>query len=248
MQSIRPILILFIAATILSVCGVVEAAPMTPQRVELNYAGLFNSITYATCSEYNGTSCGSYSFAPRDSQSLPASGSISLGQAYSGKYVYDAAAPISAIVDARQGIYLNAIIDAMVLGPIGTYSRGPSSCCLSITSETNGSHTLLLTFSRAHGDLFVLSYLGLNNNSGSLFDGFQIPFKLSSEDFLSGKFFLNFLLQTSDDQVLMTGSVDSLLFKYPVSEPASSKLIAMAFLPLLFFSYRHSQWCREINR
>jgi len=248
MQSIRTIARLLIATSFLALCGAVEPAPLTQQRVELNYAGSFNSITYATCSEYNGASCSSYLFAARDSQSLPSSGSISLGQTYSGKYVYDAAAPISAIVDSRQGIYLTAIVDAMVLGPIGTYSSSRSGCCLSITSEPNGSHTLLLTFSRAYGDLFVLSYLGLSNDSGSLFDDLKIPFNLSSKNFRSGTFFLNFLLQTSGDQVLMTGSVDSLLFKYSVSEPASSKLIAMALLLLLFFPRRHSPWSRETNR
>lgn len=216
----------------------VLALPVSAQNIELNYSGSVTELVYADCQSLSAFgSCNSWSFASLSETNFLNGLSISVGDEFIGQFIYDTSAPRTAISnDGYQAIHLNGVTSSSLqIGDISlpaTWLPYTKSGSYSIINDRNGYDAFYLQGIYSGTDWFTSTNLSLQDSSGTVYSGFDVPHSIDYSRFNANIFNLGFLRRSDGDQVQLYGSLNSAVIVTPVPELESFALMMTGMVVL----------------
>lgn len=211
--------------TLVAIMSIGVAQSALAGLIPLDFSGSLNRVTYSDCLTYlsNG-SCDSWSHSYPTSSSFFEGNEFAVGNSFSGSFVYDSDATYSLSNDGFQAVHLGAISEYYL--EINGYNL-PSSTLplagngsLSIVNDRNGYDSFFVSQWFSGTDWFSSTYISLGDNTGQIYDSFEIPEKIDLNDFSYASFHISFLRRSDGDQLHLYGNVVDLQVA-AVSEPSS---------------------------
>jgi hypothetical protein len=200
--------------------------------IRVTYSGVVSSLTYSDCltySEYG--NCNSWAFTYPTSSDFPNGLMVSVDDSFSGAFEYDPKAELTGVSDdGYQGIYLGAVSNTsysageVTLPADWLSARFGSSNALSIVDGRSGIDLFNLQGVFRSDDWFGITSMYLIDDTGTIFNSFDIPKHLNLEDFSTAWLDTTFLRQSDGDQLRVHGVLDFLQF-HPVPEPGTLALL-----------------------
>jgi hypothetical protein len=222
-----------ILASIISI-GVAQSA--LAGLIPLDFSGSLNRVSYSDCLTYHSNgSCDSWSHSYPTSSSFFEGNEFAVGNSFSGSFVYDSDATYSLSIDGFQAVHLGAISEYAL--QINGYNL-PSytlplarNGSLSIVNDRNGYDSFFVSQWFSGTDWFSSTYISLGDNTGQIYDSFDIPEEIDLNDFSYASFHISFLRRSDGDQLHLYGNVEDLQLA-TVSEPSSLFLFGAGCLGL----------------
>jgi len=219
--------------------SLLAATPAFADSIEIRYEAKLTSMYYADCNGYSSYgSCNSWTNTNLTSSSFFNGQAVSVGQIFSGRYIYDTNATLSGISsDGFQAIYSNAVkLSGISIGEISLPSEllpstGTSS--LSVVNNRNGYDSLFIQGLFSGADWFAISNFFLMDSRNNMFSSFDIPSSLDYSNLNANSYQFAFLRKSDGDQLQMAGTFTSVRFSPAVPEPTS---LALACIGLLLVS------------
>lgn len=221
--------------------------PASASPITLDYSGSVSSLTYADCQSYTSSgSCNAWNFTSLPNTDFVDGHFVSIGDTFSGTYVYDPAAPLTAISnDGHQAIHLNSIATASFsagqLQLPGTYLPQAGLGSFSIVNDRNGYDSFFLQSLFSGTDFFASVDLDLQDHTGRIFDSFDVPQTLNFTDFNANVFHVGMLRRSDGDQVLLYGALTSVSIASPIPEPKTPLLMLLGLVLIGLILRRNSR-------
>lgn len=222
--------------------------------IPLDFSGSLNRVSYSDCLTYSSNgSCDSWSHSYPTSSSFFEGNEFSVGNYFSGSFVYDSDATYSLSSDGFQAVHLDAIGEYTL--EINGYNL-PSSTLpfagngsLSIVNDRNGYDSFFVSQWFSGTDWFSSTYISLGDSSGQIYNSFDIPEQINLNDFSYASFHISFLRRSDGDQLHLYGNVENLQLA-TVSDPSSLFLFGAGYLILFLRKNRiyTSQQVKNSNK
>ena len=221
---------------ILLVGNVADAAPIT-----FSYSGLVTRMFEADCLPASLNHSDGYKITDVDTSYFYPGLAVSLGDPFKGVLTYNTEAFLSGISDdGYQAIYSHGITDHQMmlnsfrLPNVILPSVGAGS--LSIVNNRNGTDVFQTSSFSSNSDWFSSITLSLQDRSGLVFNGMNIPDNLSQDDFSYLGFRLAFLEKGTKNQLHISGHIENLhLTPVPIT---SSLWFFICGLIILIYAHR----------
>ena len=213
--------------------------PAHAEDIRVEYTGVVSRLSYADCQTLVNGSCTAWSFTSIQSSDFFDGNAVSVGNQFSGSFVYDTSAPLTAISsDGFQAVHLNAVSEAIfqagalsVPAPLLPNSGAGS---YSIVNDRNGYDSFYVNNTYSLNDWFASVNFHLQDSTGSVFSNFDVPASLDFAAFNANAFNVGLLRRSDGDQVQLFGDLRSATFTAAVPEPSSfAYLIAGGLLLFL---------------
>ncbi len=207
--------------------ALVAAVPALAQATQVSYTGSVTSLTYADCTTFLNGGCTAWSFTPLQSTDFLAGQFIEVGQSFVGRFAYDESAPMTAVsADGYQAVFLNSVSQSAVATP--TFSLPTASLpaaglgSFSIVDGRFGWDSFFVMQSFSQGDWFANLIFDLQDSTGTIFSGFDVPTRLDLSQFDFMTFQIGMLRRSDGDQVQLHGAIASVSV---VPEPGTLALL-----------------------
>ena len=205
--------------------------------IPADFSGSLNRVTYSDCLTYKSSgSCDSWSHSSPTSSSFFEGNEFAIGNSFSGSFVYNSDASYSLSNDGFQAVHLGAVSDYSL--QVNGYNL-PSSTLplagngsLSIVNDRNGYDSFFVSQWFSGTDWFSSTYISLGDNTGQIYDNFDIPEEIDLNDFSYASFHISFLRRSDGDQLHLYGNVEDLQL-VQVTEPSSLFLLGVGCVGLL---------------
>lgn len=217
-----------IISVILLVPSFVSASP-----IDLNYSGAVSSLTYAECLTYSSWGgCDSWSFSDISATDFIPGNLITVGDSFNGSFLYDPEAPLSAISDdGYQAVHLYSVPGAdFSVGQLqlpDSYLTQTGFGSFSVVDGRYGYDSFFLQTFFSSADFFTIVNLHLQDSTGTVFTGFDVPTAFDLSDFNAIVFNVALLRYSDGNQIQLYGTLDSLSVATPVPEPTTALLIVV---------------------
>lgn len=200
--------------------------------ITYEYSGEISRATYSECQTYSSSgSCNSWNHEYPTSSNFFDSNILSIGDNFAGIFSYDKTKTYILSSDGFQAVYLNAISNYQFeIGNVNFSSTLPvsRSGSLSIVNNRRNYDSFFVSQSLSGNDWFASTYISFQDNTGKVYDNFDIPIELDLNEFTSRTFQIGFLRRTDGDQLHLYGNISELK-KIEVPEPASLIIFMFAF-------------------
>lgn len=205
--------------------------------IPVDFSGSLNRVTYSDCLTYKSNgSCDSWSHSYPTNSSFFEGNEFAIGNSFSGSFIYNSDASYSLSSDGFQAVHLGAVSDYNL--QVNGYNL-PSSTLplagngsLSIVNDRNGYDSFFVSQWFSGTDWFSSTYISLGDNTGQIYDSFDIPEEIDLNDFSYASFHISFLRRSDGDQLHLYGNVEDLQL-VQVSEPSSLFLLGIGCVGLL---------------
>jgi len=237
-------LLLLLAIAIIPVSG--NAA-----LISYDYSGNVSSMLYADCTGYRSSgSCNSWDHSNITDSSAYNDILFSVGDLFSGQFTYDTDSTLSGISSGgAQGVYLSGIAEyAFSINEFSTPSTDlpPASHIVSVVNNRGSLDMFATTQTYLSTDWSVQIRTYFLDNTGAVFDSFDMPDYLNLNDYSYALMGLTFLRRSDGDQLRLTGIVTEL---NPVSVPEPSTfLLMLSSLFVILFSRRRIFSIKHLTR
>ena len=206
--------------------------------ITYEYSGEISRATYSECQTYSTSgSCNSWNHEYPTSSNFFDSNILSIGDNFAGIFSYDHTKSYNLSSDGFQAVYLNAISNYQFeIGNVNFPSSAlpvSRSGSLSIVNDRRNYDSFFVSQSLSGNDWFASTYISFQDNTGKVYDNFDIPVELDLNDFTSQTFHIGFLRRTDGDQLHLYGNISEFK-KIEVPEPTSLIIFMSAFF-LVFF-------------
>lgn len=221
---------------LVSIMSIVGAQSALAGLIPLDFSGSLNRVTHSDCLTYRSNgSCDSWSHNYPTSSSFFEGNEFAVGDSFSGRFVYDSDATYALSSDGFQALYLGAISEYNLEFngdnlPSSTLPAAGNGS-LSIVNDRNGYDSFFVSQWFSGTDWFSSTYISLGDNTGQIYDNFDIPEQIDLNDFSYASFHISFLRRSDGDQLHLYGNVADLQVA-AVSEPSSLFLFGAGFLGL----------------
>lgn len=207
--------------------------------IDMEFSGSVNNINYAKCqgmSMYG--SCNSWTHTNLTSSDAYKGVKFELGNKFAGTFSYDADADYVLSSDGYQAVYLDAVLGSTLsIGGI----KLPSTAMpvtgrgnLSVVDGRFGTDLLMLQQLFRKDDWFGIMSVFLQDGTGKVYNGFDIPTTFKTTDYHYANMNLTFLQTTTGDQLQISGKLSD--FGIPaaeVPEPATASLAMLGVAGLV---------------